>query len=280
MDSNEILNDLPVIIWKLKIVNGKPVTIYTNKAWNIYTSVTDIFDTNITHPDDFINWEKAMNSGFFKINRRLKNKSGNYKWFCTQATRKGEIWTGICTDINELIELRNNTILTEETRIDLEEKAEILSGNFIIAEEARIALEEIAKILSDNFIIAENKRIDLEQIAKILSDNFSIAEDKRINLAANAKIAENKRIHLKHDAKILSDNFIIAEDKRINLAENFIIAEDKRINLAENFIIAEDKRINLAEKAEVLADRALISEIKIKNLRKRNIWKNKSCIIL
>jgi signal transduction histidine kinase len=284
----EIINNIPQMIWKIKVNNNNIEMLFANKSWSDYTNnTTNIFDNSIVHPDDI---SSLINKkGSFSVKRRLRDNKDIYHWFLTRAV-EGEtgIWFGSCTDIEQVV-------IAEETRIELAEtvandKEFALKTRQIekdISETIRITLFDKANLLSDEKDEAETIRIKL---AKGVERDKKTAEKIRLALIDKANFLENET----EGAKILANEVVekelekeVAEKVRLILFEKAKvlanekdIADGKRIALEQERGIAEATRIELSKHAKVLADKAITNEFEKYLANERRVALEESAEIL
>jgi PAS domain S-box-containing protein len=107
-------NTVPQIIWT---ANPTGEVDYVNERWQKYTgkSLEETIGlqwSELLHPEDiqstFIAWKESLETGNeFKVEQRLRNKQGVYRWFLSRAMplkqANGEVskWFGISTDIHD-----------------------------------------------------------------------------------------------------------------------------------------------------------------------------------
>ncbi len=139
---------IPQIVW---VTRADGYHEYYNNHWHTYTGKS--FDdtkgdqwSSILHPDDKARaehtWQNSLETGeLYEIEYRLRDKTGEYKWFLARAlpikNRYGFIkrWFGTCTDIHE-------QKLLLEAQIFLAEAGKVLSSSL----DYRKTLERVAHL--------------------------------------------------------------------------------------------------------------------------------------
>ena len=180
-----IADSLPLIAW-IADMNGNPE--YFNHYWFEYTghTVEDSLENNLLinliHPDDRDRvrkkWEKSIKTGNnLKVEYRLKNKSGNYKWFLRRVNAVRDSnnniikWIGASTDIDEQKKLEKQLIRSrEQLEIKVKERTRDLQKSnenleqfaFVASHDLKVPLRTIAAY--SNLIISKSKDQDSELV--------------------------------------------------------------------------------------------------------------------
>ena len=287
MSLSDILNNIPQMIWNVKVDQGIVTTLYTNRHWDDYTGCA----TSICTPNDTL-YDAFLKNKAFTLKRRIKRHDGVYRWFLTRANVYDNLWYGSCTDIADLNTLEeslntltNNADIAEQTRIELaehvaDEKDSAESKRILLANEKSIAEQTRLTVASEKEL-AEKTRLVLAEHAEILAINVlekefekQVAEKTRIDLSKKAQVLakevlqkEKIRLALLDHAKMLANEAIdkelekdLAEEVRITLSEN---AKILAINVLEKEFekqVAEKTRIDLSKQAQVLAKEVLQKE--------------------
>jgi signal transduction histidine kinase/CheY-like chemotaxis protein len=272
----DLVDNVPQMIWKITEVNGVVEMLYSNKVWNTYTNYKSIFDQELIHPEDYENilkaWDYAKNRKQFQVKAQLKRYDGFYHWFLIQGVSVekeidyNKVWYGSCTDIDDFVELEKNEKIAEHTRLDLARGAKILASDVLekaeerkVAEQTRIELATEAKLLATEVIEKENERKDAEETRIDLAKKAQVLATHVLEKEEERKDAEVTRIDLARKAKVLASNVIEKE-------EQLKVAELTRINLAHNAeilaqkVLATNKLILQRELEKNLADKEVIQQ--------------------
>ncbi|HTS36131.1 MAG TPA: diguanylate cyclase [Candidatus Solibacter sp.] len=126
---------IPQIVWTAGPDGGLD---YCNDHWSELTglSVDEAMGdkwSNAVHPDDLPlvmeTWKRAMGNGSrFEMEYRLRDRSGEYRWYLSQATPMRDAsgvvtkWFGACTDIDD--QRHNQQILEQQIKERTEELAD------------------------------------------------------------------------------------------------------------------------------------------------------------
>ena len=136
---------LPQLVW---MGDASGAQLYASSNWKEYTGLEAVPQTwnQIVHPDDLAHinsaWDHSRSTGEpYKIEVRLKSKTGEYRWFYGQAlpiySREGEIinWIGAFTDIHD----------QKETELNLEE---LVSERTLELQRSNEDLQQFAHVAS------------------------------------------------------------------------------------------------------------------------------------
>lgn len=143
---------LPQLVW---MTDAKGNQLYASGRWLEYTGIESSAENWILtlHPDDYKRMEKAWHHSLstgdiYKIELRLKNKAGEYRWHYGQGepvrNEQGEIinWIGTFMDIHE------QKIFTEKLETLVEERTAELSDKNVALENSNKELESFNYIAS------------------------------------------------------------------------------------------------------------------------------------
>jgi PAS domain S-box-containing protein len=168
---------LPQLVW---MTDAKGNQLYASGRWLEYTGIVSSPENwkKTLHPDDYERMEKAWNNSLntgeiYKIELRLKNKTGEYHWHYGQGepirNEQGEIinWIGNFMDIHEqkIFTKKLETLVEKRTAELLEKNTALENSESFLKQLIDSSVEFILVIDKDFRIITVNKRFE-EEIGK------------------------------------------------------------------------------------------------------------------
>ncbi len=204
---------LPQLVW---VTDDLGKMEFASSRWRAYTGLDpdDMSWNEVLHPDDKLwvdeIWKHSLESGnYYKVELRLRDKHGNYRWFFGQGepvkNARGEIvrWIGAFTDIQDQKEIEKNLeqLISERTNElqrsnhDLQQFAHVASHDLKEpVRKVRTFSSRLQEEYSD--VLPEKGQLFLEKIQSATERMYAMIEGVLRYSTLNASQQQTEKVDL------------------------------------------------------------------------------------